>query len=55
MKKKHKSLQDINMYRQNFYLWMFISREGLWEEAKEFLEENMDTPSPLESTKEKYM
>ena len=40
---------DSLMYRQNFYLWIFISLEGLWSEAKEFLEENMDTPIPFES------
>lgn len=39
----------IDVYRQNFYLWMFISQEGLWSEAKEFVEENMQTPMPFES------
>jgi hypothetical protein len=28
---------------------MFISQEGLWSEAKEFVEENMQTPMPFES------
>ena len=42
---------DTMMRRQNFYLWMFISQEGLFEEAKEFLAENMDEPTPFESGK----
>ena len=46
--KKHKDFQDTNVYRQNFYLWMFISQEGLWEEAREFVLENMDTPASFE-------
>ena len=49
MTKKAKHPMDSLMYRQNFYLWIFISQEGLWSEAKEFLEENMDTPIPFES------
>lgn len=48
MKKKHKYIHNTNIYRQNFYLWMFISQEGLWDEAREFLRENMDTPIPFE-------
>lgn len=53
MAKKPKALQNSSLYRQNFYLWMFISREGLWNEAKEFLEENMDDPIPFESEMKK--
>ncbi len=34
--------------RETFYMWMFITQEGLWEEAREFLEENMDIPLPFE-------
>ena len=26
-----------SMERENFFLWMFISQNGLWEEAVEFL------------------
>ena len=26
-----------NMEHENFYLWMFISQNDLWEEAQEFL------------------
>ena len=25
--------------RENFYLWMFIAKEGLFEDARDFLEE----------------
>lgn len=52
---KHKALQDISMYRQNFYLWMFIAQEGLWDDATEFLKENMDIPTPLEPKEKPYM
>ena len=48
---KDKIPPDIYVYRKNFYLWMFISREGLWNEAKEFIEENMSNPSPFEPEK----
>ena len=34
--------------REAFYLWMFIAQEGLLEEAREFMEENMDHPVPFE-------
>lgn len=34
--------------REAFYLWMFIAQEGLLEEAREFLEENMCHPVPFE-------
>ena len=52
MRKKRKNIRNVNAYRQLFYLWMFISQEGLWDEAREFIEENMDTPIPFESAKE---
>ena len=34
--------------RELFHLWIFIANEGLQEEAREFLKENMDEPSPFE-------
>lgn len=34
--------------REAFYLWMFIAQEGLLEEAREFMEENMGHPVPSE-------
>lgn len=34
--------------REAFYLWMFIAQEGLLEEAREFMDENMDHPVPSE-------
>ena len=37
-----------NLYREHFLLWMFLSREGLWEEAREFLHDNEEEPVPLE-------
>ena len=45
---KHKDFHDTSVYRQNYYLWMFISCEGLWEDTREFIDENMDTPVPFE-------
>lgn len=36
------------LQRESYYLWMFISAHGLWEEAREFLEDNMDEPMLLE-------
>ena len=36
------------LQRESFYLWMFISSQGLWEDAREFLEDNMDFPIPFE-------
>lgn len=36
------------LQRESYYLWMFISAQGLWEEAREFLEDNMDEPMLFE-------
>ena len=36
------------LQRESYYLWMFISAQGLWEEAREFLEDNMDDPMLFE-------
>lgn len=37
--------------REVFYLSMFMAQEGLWAEAQEFLNNNMDKPIPLELEK----
>ena len=29
-----------HLTEENFYLWMFISQNDLWQEAKEFLRDN---------------
>ena len=55
MIEKQRDLQDISAYRQNFYLWMFIAQEGLWDEAREFLKENMDTPTLFEPNTNPYI
>lgn len=34
--------------REIFYLWEFIQNEGLWEEAMEFIDENINEPVPFE-------
>lgn len=36
------------MSRELFYTWIFISQAGLWEEAREFIQEQEDVPTPLE-------
>ena len=36
------------LQRESYYLWMFISAQGLWEEAHDFLEETMDEPMLFE-------
>ena len=36
------------LQRESYYLWMFISSQELWEEAHEFLEDNMDEPMLFE-------
>ena len=37
--------------REVFYLSMFMAQEGLWAEAQEFLNNNMDKPIPFELEK----
>lgn len=34
--------------RELFYLWMFLSSEGLYEEAREYVEDNKDEEVPFE-------
>ncbi len=36
------------LQRESYYLWMFISAQGLWEDARDFLEDNMDEPMLFE-------
>ena len=36
------------MQREIFYTWMFLSREGIYEDAEEFVREHMDEPIPFE-------
>lgn len=36
------------LQRELFCLWDFIGQEGLWIEAKEYLEENADAPTLFE-------
>ena len=35
-----------NLYREHFLIWMFLSQEGLWEEAREFLRDNEEEQFP---------
>lgn len=46
MKKNRKNAQagshgQWSRKKENFYLWMFIAQEGLFEEASDFIFENM--------------
>ena len=36
------------LQRELFYTWIFLSQEGLREEAEEFIKEHMDEPVPFE-------
>ena len=31
-----------NLARDNFYLWMFIAQQELWEDARDFLKDNRE-------------
>ena len=36
------------LQRELFCLWSYIGQEGLWNEAKEYLDENEDVPTLFE-------
>ena len=36
--------------RELFHLWEYVSQEGMWSEAKEYVDENADEPIPFEYT-----
>ena len=36
------------LQRKICYMWMFLSQEGLWDEAEEYLKDHMDEPTPFE-------
>jgi len=38
----------LRMQREIFYLWIFIAREELMDEASDFLDVHRDTPTPFE-------
>ena len=35
--------------RMNFYLWMYLAQEGIFEEAHEFVRDRMEDPLPFEA------
>ncbi len=35
--------------RMNFYLWMYLAQEGIFEEAHDFVREKMEEPLPFEA------
>ena len=43
MQKKYEKL-----VRQVFLLWDFLAEEGLWHEAKEYLEDHKDDEIPID-------
>ena len=36
------------LQRKLFYIWMFLSQEGLEEDAEEYVKNHMDEPTPFE-------
>ena len=36
------------LQRKLFYIWMFLSQEGLEEDAEEYVKDHMDEPIPFE-------
>lgn len=36
------------LHREIFYLWGFIGQEGIWDEAREFVDEHLMMPTPFE-------
>ena len=47
-KLQHTEDQFRKLQRESYYLWMFVSTQGLWEDAHEFLEDHMDEPMLFE-------
>ena len=47
-----KQVQDYvrKLKREVFYLWIFLTEQGLWEDAREFMEENRNEPAPFEES-----
>ena len=39
----------LNLRRELFYLWVFIAKEELLEDASEFISEYRDIPAPIEN------
>ena len=48
--KNSEDSESIKMKREMYYLWEFLSTEGIQEEAREYLSEHMDQKSPFELT-----
>ena len=36
------------LQRELFYLWGFIGQEGIWDDAREFVDEHLMVPTPFE-------
>ena len=36
------------LHRELFYLWDFVGEEGLWSDAKEYVDERCIDPTPYE-------
>ena len=39
---------DLGLERELFYIWLFLSQEGLCEEARDFVADHKDEPIPFE-------
>lgn len=45
-KAAHKKIRMLQ--RQLYYIWIFLSQEGLYEDADAFVKDHMDEPTPFE-------
>jgi len=46
MEKLHDVVRAIS--RTNFYLWMYLAQEGIFDDAHEFLRDKLESPLPVE-------
>lgn len=44
-KENHNKKEDFQRARRElFYLWLFLAQEGIYEEARDFINEHMEKP-----------
>ena len=47
MEKLQCAIQAVS--RMNFYLWMYLAQEGIFEEAHDFIRGKLEEPLPFEA------
>ena len=47
IEKLQRAIQAVS--RMNFYLWMYLAQEDIFEEAHDFVREKMEEPLPFEA------